>query len=137
MAHDTLTVSDRLAKQRTELAAKRTVMAAERSLMAWIRTSLSMIGFGFTIYAFLQSLIFNEKFLVNIKADSPRMIGMFLLGLGILANIFGSMQYLFLIKKLKQTISIKASKFPLFFGTLIGLLGVILFLSLFVKIHFL
>jgi uncharacterized membrane protein YidH (DUF202 family) len=48
-----------LADRRTNLAAKRNSMAADRSMMAWTRTGLSMIGFGFTIYKFLQYL--NEK----------------------------------------------------------------------------
>ncbi|HEY7064663.1 MAG TPA: DUF202 domain-containing protein [Chloroflexota bacterium] len=29
-------------------------MSAERTLMAWNRTSLSLIGFGFTIYQFFD-----------------------------------------------------------------------------------
>ena len=33
----------------TRLARERTRAAADRTLMAWIRTSISMIGFGFTI----------------------------------------------------------------------------------------
>src|ERR1700679_1367281 len=45
-----------LAEKRTDLAMQRTSMAAERSLMAWVRTSLSMIGFGFSIYKFFQYL---------------------------------------------------------------------------------
>ena len=45
-----------LADTRTGLAFKRNIMAAKRTLMAWTRTGLSMIGFGFTIYKFLQAL---------------------------------------------------------------------------------
>ena len=42
-----LKISDILAPDRTRLA-------ADRTLMAPVRTALSMIGFGFTIYKFLQ-----------------------------------------------------------------------------------
>jgi len=38
----------------TELAKERTHDAFERTLMAWIRTGLSMIGFGFGIFEFIQ-----------------------------------------------------------------------------------
>ncbi len=38
------------------LGYERTRMAADRTLMGWIRTALSMTGFGFIIYKFLQSL---------------------------------------------------------------------------------
>lgn len=71
-----------LAEQRTEFAVERTVMAGERTLMAWIRTSISMIGFGFTIYKFFQYLP-EEIAAGNIKRpQTPRNLGMTLVGLG-------------------------------------------------------
>jgi len=74
-----------LAEERTELALERTVMAGERTLMAWIRTSISMIGFGFTIYKFFQYLP-EEVAAGNIKRpQTPRNLGMTLVGLGTLA----------------------------------------------------
>jgi putative membrane protein len=32
------------------LAIERTMLAADRTILTWVRTSLSLIGFGFTIY---------------------------------------------------------------------------------------
>ena len=46
--------TNELAHDRTYMAWGRSVMALERTLMAWIRTSLSLIGFGFAIFKFLQ-----------------------------------------------------------------------------------
>ncbi len=64
-----------LAEKRTELAIQRTNMAAERSLMAWVRTSLSMIGFGFSIYKFFQYLP-EELATGNIRRpQAPRNLG--------------------------------------------------------------
>jgi len=136
MTADKLKLSDRLAEKRTDLAAKRTLLAAERSLMAWIRTGLSMIGFGFTIYAFFESLLLNKNELM-MNLDNPRKIGMFLLGMGILSVLFGSFQYLIFIKEVQKIAMIKAGKFPLIIAGLICLLGIVLFFTLFVKIHFL
>jgi putative membrane protein len=34
----------------------RTRMSAERPLMSWVRTAISLIGFGFTIFQFLERL---------------------------------------------------------------------------------
>ncbi len=39
-----------------ELAKERTRAAADRTLMAWIRTSLSLIGFGFSIPTIVRTL---------------------------------------------------------------------------------
>ena len=136
MSNKQLTLSDKLAKTRTQLSAKRTLMAAERSLMAWIRTALSMIGFGFTIYAFLESVMSNVNQL-NIDVTSPRRIGMVLLSMGIVSIIFGSVQYLISIREIQKITHIKGDKFPLLIALLIGVLGIILFIALFVKIHFL
>jgi len=53
---DTPRSTDELAQDRTYMAWGRSVMALERTLMARIRTSLSLIGFGFAIFKFLQAM---------------------------------------------------------------------------------
>ena len=68
--------SNVLAQERTELAVYRTALAASRSLMAWVRTGLSMIGFGFTIYKFIQA--FADQF----QPHTARNVGLFLISLG-------------------------------------------------------
>jgi putative membrane protein len=40
----------------TQLALQRSFLATERTLMAWIRTSISMIGFGFTLAKLFKTL---------------------------------------------------------------------------------
>src|ERR1700756_4256688 len=82
-----------LAEKRTDLAIQRTNMAAERSLMAWIRTSLSMIGFGFTIYKFFQYLP-EELATGNIRRpQAPRNLGLTLIALGPLALVAATWQH--------------------------------------------
>ena len=78
-------------KSSTDLAVTRTVMAADRSLMAWIRTGLSLISFGFTIYKFLEYS--KEQFVgsgvISHSASSPKIVGLFLIGLGIISLLMG------------------------------------------------
>jgi putative membrane protein len=71
-----------LAEERTDMAVDRTLFAAERNLMAWIRTAISLIGFGFSIYKFLEYLP-EEIAAGNIKRpNAPRNLGLTLIALG-------------------------------------------------------
>lgn len=83
--------ANELAVERTDMATDRTLMAADRSLMAWIRTALSMISFGFTIYKLLQG--FQAAGTELGQASSPRVMGLFLTGLGTVAMVFGTIEY--------------------------------------------
>jgi putative membrane protein len=123
-----------LAIERTDLAIERTVMAASRTLMAWVRTALSLISFGFTIYKFLQGAVKVGE-IALVRAEGPRRLGLFLLALGVLSVLFGSIEYVQTIRGLnKQSChQYKAFNFSFWMGMLIGLLGLFLFLSIFLK----
>ncbi len=116
-----------LAEKRTDLAIQRTNMAAERSLMAWIRTSLSMIGFGFTIYKFFQYLP-EELAAGNIKRpQAPRNLGLTLIALGTLALAAATWQHWQFLRE--SRISGKSHNWSLAFvvAILVVLIGVITF----------
>jgi putative membrane protein len=81
-----------LAEQRTELAFERTRIAADRTLMAWIRTALSMITFGFTLYKFLEAFRQAEHFVAR-RPNSPRNLGLALIGVGTAALIVATIQH--------------------------------------------
>ncbi len=74
-----------------DLAVLRTAMAADRTLMSWIRTSLSMIGFGFTLYKILQAL--QEAGGALPRETTPRNAGLLLIALGVAALILGTWEY--------------------------------------------
>lgn len=64
-------------------------MAVERTLMAWIRTSISLIGFGFTLAKLFQSLARSN---VLVRGPAGRVwtaegVGMLLIALGTFALI--------------------------------------------------
>jgi len=68
------------------MAFQRTRMSADRTLMAVIRTSLSLIGFGFTIFQIFQKL-YEAQVLKNSRA--PRHFGEALVMLGITMLVLG------------------------------------------------
>lgn len=64
-------------------------MAAERTLMAWIRTSISMIGFGFTLAKLFQTLA-DKNVLIRGPGGNiwtAEGVGMTLISLGTFALI--------------------------------------------------
>ncbi len=124
-----------LAVDRTDLAVDRTLMGASRTLMAWVRTALSMIGFGFTIYKFLQALV-KDGVLLTPRVQGPKYIGLFLIGLGTLAAFMGSFEYWQLGKDLRKKYGVKARRFPFVMSNLIFVLGLWLFVSIILKAEF-
>ena len=85
------------------MAFQRTRLAEDRTLMAIIRTSLSLIGFGFTIYQFFQRLREQE---VITKAGAPRHFGIALVALGILMLLFGlvyHLQFMVGLRRLRES----------------------------------
>lgn len=119
----TVRSANELAEERTELAAQRTALAAGRSLMAWVRTGLSMIGFGFTIYKFLQG------FTSQIRPNTARNAGLFLIGLGTVSVLFGCIDYWQFGRGLRRMGAPAMRTFPLFMAALVGLIGVLLFVG--------
>lgn len=117
LAHE-LKSSNELAEDRTLLAIKRTVMGADRTLMAWLRTALSMISFGFTIYKVLEGLKGGDVGMVA-KQFEPRTVGLFLVGLGTLAMVMGTVEYWFAIKGMQPVAAVAIWKRPSFIMALI------------------
>ena len=120
-----------LSIRRTDLSVERTVMGAGRTLMAWIRTALSMISFGFTIYKFMQAAVQGSGNGVML-AMGPRRLGLFLIALGVVSVILGSIEYYHSIRRLNRmsATNYKALNFSFIVGLLIGLLGLFLFITI-------
>ena len=90
-----------LAKERTDWALDRTFMAAERTLMAWVRTAISMIGFGFTLYKFLQYT--HEQHPEGLQSlDGPRNLGLTFIGLGLVSLVIAVLQDWHYTKRLQR-----------------------------------
>lgn len=69
----------------TQLSWMRSDLANLRTLLAWARTSVSMIGFGFTIYNFYRGFLQD---LASVgRADAARNLGFALVAAGTLAMV--------------------------------------------------
>ncbi|WON74335.1 YidH family protein [Nitrosospira sp. Is2] len=121
-----------LAQDRTDLAVSRTMMAADRSLMAWIRTALSMISFGFTIYKILQG--FQESGSKLPAEQTPRNIGLFLIGLGTASMVMGTIAYWQTFKELRLLQHFPVWRPSFVVALIMSGLGLFLFVGIVVKV---
>lgn len=117
------------------LALERTRMAADRTLMGWIRTALSMIGFGFTIYKFLES--FQAKGVASgigiLRQHSPRTVGLTLISIGVFALTVACVQHWKYLKNLRPDHPYKPWDLTFIVAFLIGTLGLGMFISIILR----
>lgn len=71
----------------------RTRLALERTMMAWVRTSISLVGFGFTIVQFFEKFGGMPGVAPAAIPDAPRYVGLALIGAGVLGLGFSLWQY--------------------------------------------
>jgi len=122
-------MSDTGPRTNSMLAVDRTRMAAERNLMAWVRTSLSMIGFGFTIYKFMQVL--QEQSTVPVlRPQAPRNLGLVLIGIGTIALVAASAQHRRYLRELRPDEPYTPWDLPFVVACLLVLLGALMFVSI-------
>jgi putative membrane protein len=79
----------------------RTRMALERTATSWVRTSVSLIGFGFTIVQFLERLNSMPGFTPT-DSRTSRYVGLALIGGGVLVLVVCMWQYRMMIRYLWQ-----------------------------------
>ena len=85
----------------TELARERNRAAADRTLMAWIRTSLSLIGFGFTIAKGYDYLEATQDQAVD-ALGTPVLFGGSFIVLGMLALLAAIVQHVNILKQIQE-----------------------------------
>jgi putative membrane protein len=107
-----------------QMAADRTWMAHERTLMAWIRTATAMISFGFTIYKFFEGRPPNPHALLT-----SRDFAILMIGFGIIALVFATIQHGIEIGPLESHGSRKRRSLALGLSIMIAILGIISLIS--------
>ena len=70
-----------------------TRLAVERTFLAWIRTSISLIGFGFTIVQFFRHLQTLEPGATRLRPGAPRDLGLMLIAAGLGSLVVATLQY--------------------------------------------
>jgi inner membrane protein YidH len=120
----------------TRLALQRSFLAAERTLMAWIRTSISMIGFGFTLAKLFQSLASSN---VLVRGPAGRVwtaegVGMLLISLGTFALIIAVLDHRRELKQLQAVGLEPRFSLSMAVASVLAILGVMALLSLVVNL---
>ncbi len=72
----------------------RTMMGLQRTLLAAVRTSVSLIGFGFTVAQFFEKLLDRAPLgLETLGPDAPRNLGLVLIFAGVVSLSVFTYQY--------------------------------------------
>lgn len=107
-------------------------MAADRTLMAWIRTALSMISFGFTIYKVLQG--FTDAGVHLAHPNSPRVVGLFLTGMGTVSMVLGTIEYWLTISMLREYEVVSLRRPSFFIALIMACSGSFVFVSIIIRL---
>jgi len=120
----------------------RTQMALQRTLMAAVRTSVSLIGFGFTVAQFFEKLMRSTPVEgAHLGPDAPRNLGLTLIVAGVISLIGFTWQYHRSIRRLSTgdfaalsggDKSMHASAY--FTSVIVVLIGLAAFGSVFVRL---
>ena len=84
----------------THFAWLRTRMSMERTLMSWVRTATALIGFGFTIFQFLERFSQTPGIKPAAHPWTPWVFGLALIGTGIVALTIAVWEYRSLVRYL-------------------------------------
>jgi putative membrane protein len=109
----------------TMLAMQRNLMASDRTLMAWIRTSLSLMGFGFTLAKVFQSLA-EEHVIVRGPAGNvwtAEAVGMALLLLGVFALVAAIFDHHHDLKQLRAAGLVRRFSLPTAVASVLAIVG--------------
>lgn len=70
------------------------MLGLQRTLMATVRTSVSLIGFGFTVAQFFDKLRTNTpEQMRSVRINAPRDLGLMLIGAGVISLVSFIWQY--------------------------------------------
>jgi putative membrane protein len=112
-----------------DMALDRTVMAADRTLMAWVRTAISLIGFGFTMFKFLEGMGMKTTIIKHGWLSTPRGIGVTLIALGMVCLIMAVLEYRFHMRRIGLATRAYLWSFPVIFALAFWIVGAVALVS--------
>ena len=101
-------------------------LIATRRLMAWVRTALYLITFGFGMYKVLHLIAEQSKVPLS-QPDSPRNVGLALMGIGTFAITAACIQHWKQLKSLRSDQPCQPWDLTLIVACLTALVGFLLF----------
>lgn len=111
----------------------RIFLAIERTFLAWIRTAIAFLAFGIAIEKFdffLRSL--ETSFNVHLKRISAiHHLGKILIFIGLLTLIFGILNFLLSLRKIKENYYKTSTYLYILYALLVGLIAIGLLISFF------
>ena len=118
-----------------------TRLAIERTFLSWIRTSISLIGFGFTIVQFFQRLQGMVPASQQVHPGAARDLGLALIAAGLGCLVIATAQYHMGLRYMWSHefssiagLEAKRHRTPAFFAAIVlMLIGVAAFASVFVR----
>ena len=114
---DEISLSNRMALDRTRLA-------YERTLMAWVRTATSLISFGFAIFKFFQFLREGRPEM-SPSAIGPRGFAVLMIAIGLTALLLATIEHRRHIKALRSSYGQVPISLATVVAALIAVLGVV------------
>ena len=118
-----------------ESAVFNTKFAAERTMMAAVRTSLSLIGFGFTIFKFFESVVHAVGPEGLIRINAPKRVGATLVSIGLFVLIASMAQHWRFLKELSQETNQRFPKsISLITALLLSLTGSVILVTMLVRL---
>ncbi len=107
--YEPLPNNNELAAGRTDLAFERSRMASDRTTLGYMRTSISLIGFGFSIPALFQILT-GVPGLEDTPVERARLVGVSMLGLAVFMLLVAIVQQVAFLRRLSEA---SRAKFPI------------------------
>jgi putative membrane protein len=114
------------------LALERTRGAYERTMMAWVRTGTSLITFGFAVYKFFQFEISGADYkepLIRTSLVGPREFGLLLISIGLMALLLGMFEHRRDLQALKKEYPGMPKSGTQLIALLIAILGLLAFVG--------